>query len=68
MVLLIALTNLEAINAALRKILLCSNDLLTCGKLMTLMSKEIRLFAFSGVTAVALLIFVVDYEKRAAAL
>lgn len=68
MVLLIALTNLEAINAAWRKILLCSNDLLTCGKLMTLMSKEIRLFAFSGVTAVALLIFVVDYEKRAAAL
>ena len=35
---------------------------------MTLMSKEIRLFAFSGVTAVALLIFVVDDEKRAAAL
>lgn len=68
MVLLIALTNLEAINAAWRKILLCSNDLLTCGKLMTLMSKEIRLFAFSGVTAVALLIFVVDDEKRAAAL
>ena len=47
--------------------MLCSNDLLPCGESVTLMSMEIRLSAFSEVTAVTLLIFVVDHEKRGAA-
>ena len=67
MVLLIVLTNLEAIKTAWRETLLCSNDLLPCGESVTLMSMEIRLSAFSEVTAVTLLIFVVDHEKRGAA-
>ena len=47
--------------------MLCSNDLLPCGESVTLTSMEIRLSAFSEVTAVTLLIFVVDHEKRGAA-
>lgn len=48
--------------------MLCSNDLLSCGELITLMSKEIRFSTLSGVTPVTLLYLLQMMKKKAAAL